>query len=44
MRLLHISLENPSVMCEIPNQTNHITKLLISSFTSFTGKSGTIVR
>ena len=34
MRLLRISQENPSVMCEIPNQTNHITMLLISSFTS----------
>ena len=34
MRLLRISLENPSVMCEIPNQTNHITMLLISYFTS----------
>ena len=34
MRLLRISLENPSVMCEIPNQKNHITMLLISSFTS----------
>ena len=34
MRLLHISQENSSVMCEIPNQTNHITMLLISSFTS----------
>ena len=44
MRLLHISLECPSVMCEIPNQTNHITLLLISSFTSvFTGLSWTIV-
>ena len=35
MRLLRISLENLSVMCEISNQTNHITMLLISSFTSF---------
>ena len=34
MRLLRISLENLSVMCEISNQTNHITMLLISSFTS----------
>jgi hypothetical protein len=34
MRLLRISLESPSVMCEIQNQTNHITMLLISSFTS----------
>jgi hypothetical protein len=34
MRLLRISLENPSVMCEIQNQTNHITMLLISSFTA----------
>ena len=25
MRLLRISLESPSVMCEISNQTNHIT-------------------
>ena len=23
MRLLHISLEKPIVLCEIPNQTNH---------------------
>jgi len=30
-------------MCEIPNQTNHITMLLISSFTSLTGLSWTIV-
>ena len=30
-------------MCEIPNQTNHITMLLISSFTGFTGLSWTIV-
>jgi len=44
MRLLHISLECPSVMCEISNQTKHITMLLISSFTSFfTGLSWTIV-
>ena len=34
MRLLRISLESLSVMCEISNQTNHITMLLISSFTS----------
>jgi hypothetical protein len=34
MRLLRISLENLSVMCEISNQTNHITMLLISSFTA----------
>lgn len=34
MRLLHISLENPSVLCEIPNQTNHNTTLLISSLTA----------
>lgn len=34
MRLLRISLEKLSVMCEISNQTNHITMLLISSFTS----------
>jgi hypothetical protein len=34
MRLLRISLESHIVMCEIQNQTNHITMLLISSFTS----------
>ena len=34
MRLLRVSLKKLSVMCEIQNQTNHITMLLISSFTS----------
>ena len=44
MRLLHISLECPSVTCEISNQTKHIIMLLISSFTSFLlGLSWTIV-